>query len=110
VHGFAVDEKASKMSKSVGNVVSPELITKGGEDLNKNPAYGVDTLRSAIKIFPSLRFLSNKMHINVVLNAKLSGGGSPVTDVNIVRYQSQQRCCAIATSLYKNCVRSYDFC
>ncbi|XP_012218366.2 isoleucine--tRNA ligase, mitochondrial [Linepithema humile] len=45
VHGFAVDDKASKMSKSVGNVVSPELITKGGENLSKNPAYGVDTLR-----------------------------------------------------------------
>ncbi|XP_029173959.1 LOW QUALITY PROTEIN: isoleucine--tRNA ligase, mitochondrial [Nylanderia fulva] len=45
VHGFAVDDKASKMSKSVGNVVNPEIIIKGGENLNKNPAYGVDTLR-----------------------------------------------------------------
>jgi isoleucyl-tRNA synthetase len=36
------------MSKSIGNVTNPELITKGGEDLNKNPAYGVDTLRSTI--------------------------------------------------------------
>jgi len=36
------------MSKSIGNVINPELITKGGEDLNKNPAYGVDTLRSII--------------------------------------------------------------
>lgn len=47
-----MDDKASKMSKSVGNVVSPELITRGGENSSKNPAYGVDTLRSAIKIFP----------------------------------------------------------
>ncbi|KAM0724506.1 Isoleucine--tRNA ligase, mitochondrial [Formica fusca] len=45
VHGFAVDDKASKMSKSVGNVINPEVITKGGENLNKHPAYGVDTLR-----------------------------------------------------------------
>jgi len=46
VHGFAVDDKASKMSKSVGNVINPEIITKGGENLSKDPAYGVDTLRS----------------------------------------------------------------
>ncbi|XP_058794765.1 isoleucine--tRNA ligase, mitochondrial [Phymastichus coffea] len=45
VHGFAVDEKGNKMSKSVGNVVNPEEITKGGKDMNKNPAYGVDVLR-----------------------------------------------------------------
>ncbi|XP_012524598.2 isoleucine--tRNA ligase, mitochondrial [Monomorium pharaonis] len=45
VHGFAVDDKASKMSKSVGNVINPEIITKGGKNLNNNPAYGVDTLR-----------------------------------------------------------------
>ncbi|XP_011689136.1 PREDICTED: isoleucine--tRNA ligase, mitochondrial [Wasmannia auropunctata] len=45
VHGFAVDDKASKMSKSIGNVLNPEIITKGGENLSKNPAYGVDTLR-----------------------------------------------------------------
>ncbi|EZA61699.1 hypothetical protein DMN91_004103 [Ooceraea biroi] len=45
VHGFIVDDKAAKMSKSVGNVVNPELITKGEENPNKNPAYGVDTLR-----------------------------------------------------------------
>lgn len=49
-----MDDKASKMSKSVGNVINPEVITKGGENLNKHPAYGVDTLRSiilAIKLF-----------------------------------------------------------
>lgn len=45
VHGFAVDEKNNKMSKSIGNVVDPEEITKGGKDLNKKPVYGVDVLR-----------------------------------------------------------------
>lgn len=45
-----MDDKASKMSKSVGNVINPEIITKGGENLNKNPAYGVDTLRSVKNI------------------------------------------------------------
>jgi len=50
VHGFAVDDKASKMSKSVGNVINPETIIKGGENLSKDPAYGVDTLRSVKNI------------------------------------------------------------
>ncbi|XP_066603236.1 isoleucine--tRNA ligase, mitochondrial isoform X2 [Prorops nasuta] len=45
VHGFTVDENLKKMSKSEGNVVNPVDITNGGEDLKKNPAYGVDTLR-----------------------------------------------------------------
>ncbi|OXU30324.1 hypothetical protein TSAR_014921 [Trichomalopsis sarcophagae] len=45
VHGFAVDEKNNKMSKSIGNVVDPEEIVKGGKDMNKKPAYGVDILR-----------------------------------------------------------------
>ncbi|CAG9539192.1 unnamed protein product [Cercopithifilaria johnstoni] len=42
VHAFAVDENEQKMSKSVGNVVSPELITDGS--LNSEP-HGVDGLR-----------------------------------------------------------------
>lgn len=50
-----MDDKASKMSKSVGNVVNPEVITKGGENLNKDPAYGVDTLRSADRSPQNLR-------------------------------------------------------
>ncbi|XP_037939723.1 isoleucine--tRNA ligase, mitochondrial-like [Teleopsis dalmanni] len=36
VHGFTVDEKGNKMSKSIGNVISPKEITK---------KYGVDVLR-----------------------------------------------------------------
>ncbi|XP_060827749.1 isoleucine--tRNA ligase, mitochondrial [Bombus pascuorum] len=45
VHGFAVDEKGLKMSKSIGNVINPEEILLGGSNLKKNPAYGVDVLR-----------------------------------------------------------------
>jgi isoleucyl-tRNA synthetase len=45
IHGFAVDEKKNKMSKSIGNVVHPEDITKGGTDLNKKQPYGIDVLR-----------------------------------------------------------------
>ncbi|KAF7724289.1 hypothetical protein EC973_001190 [Apophysomyces ossiformis] len=44
-HGFALDEQGRKMSKSIGNTIEPDLITKGGKDKKKNPAYGSDVLR-----------------------------------------------------------------
>nr|CAD7447552.1 unnamed protein product [Timema bartmani] len=45
VHGFAVDDKGRKMSKSVGNVVDPVDIVQGGKNPQKQPALGIDTLR-----------------------------------------------------------------
>ncbi|KAL1138903.1 hypothetical protein AAG570_008965 [Ranatra chinensis] len=45
VHGFAVDEEGRKMSKSIGNVVDPQVIIRGGEDRKKEPALGLDILR-----------------------------------------------------------------
>ncbi|CAH0597144.1 unnamed protein product [Chrysodeixis includens] len=45
VHGFVVDDKKRKMSKSIGNVIDPTTIIQGGRDKNSQPAYGVDTLR-----------------------------------------------------------------
>ena len=44
-HGFVLDEKGQKMSKSVGNVVDPRRLIEGGADEKKDPAYGADTLR-----------------------------------------------------------------
>jgi isoleucyl-tRNA synthetase len=44
-HGFVLDEKGMKMSKSLGNVVDPDLIINGGSNPKLNPAYGADTLR-----------------------------------------------------------------
>lgn len=42
VHGFAVDEKGLKMSKSVGNVIDPFDVIQGKNGQN---TWGVDTLR-----------------------------------------------------------------
>lgn len=44
-HGFVLDEKGMKMSKSLGNVVDPDIIINGGSNQKLNPAYGADTLR-----------------------------------------------------------------
>lgn len=31
VHGFATDENGKKMSKSLGNVVDPDIVVNGGQ-------------------------------------------------------------------------------
>lgn len=44
-HGFVLDENGRKMSKSVGNVVDPQVIINGGSNQKQQPAYGADVLR-----------------------------------------------------------------
>jgi isoleucyl-tRNA synthetase len=44
-HGFALDEKGYKMSKSLGNVVDPNIVIQGGKDQKKEPPYGADIIR-----------------------------------------------------------------
>lgn len=44
-HGFVLDEKGNKMSKSLGNTVDPLLVINGGKNLKQEPAYGADVLR-----------------------------------------------------------------
>lgn len=44
-HGMVLDETGKKMSKSLGNIVSPMTVIRGGKDKKKDPAYGADVLR-----------------------------------------------------------------
>mmetsp|Transcript_5561 Transcript_5561/g.8802 ORF Transcript_5561/g.8802 Transcript_5561/m.8802 type:complete len:821 (+) Transcript_5561:168-2630(+) len=44
-HGFVLDEKGFKMSKSLGNVIDPLKVIEGGNNKKKEPAYGADVLR-----------------------------------------------------------------
>ena len=44
-HGFALDEKGQKMSKSLGNIVDPTVVINGGKDQKKEPPYGADVIR-----------------------------------------------------------------
>uniref|UniRef100_A0A7M4E0J8 isoleucine--tRNA ligase n=1 Tax=Crocodylus porosus TaxID=8502 RepID=A0A7M4E0J8_CROPO len=45
IHGFTLGEKGEKMSKSIGNVVDPDVVINGGQDHSKEPPYGADVLR-----------------------------------------------------------------
>jgi isoleucyl-tRNA synthetase len=44
-HGFTLDEKGRKMSKSLGNVVDPAVLVEGGKNEKQEPPYGADVLR-----------------------------------------------------------------
>ncbi len=44
-HGFTLDEKGRKMSKSLGNVVDPAVLVEGGKNEKQQPPYGADVLR-----------------------------------------------------------------
>merc|ERR1711871_815008 len=44
-HGFVLDEKGYKMSKSLGNVIDPKQIILGGKNQKADPPYGADVLR-----------------------------------------------------------------
>ncbi|RDB30371.1 Isoleucine--tRNA ligase [Hypsizygus marmoreus] len=44
-HGMVLDQAGKKMSKSLGNIISPLTVVLGGKDKKKEPAYGADTLR-----------------------------------------------------------------
>ncbi|MGF1676737.1 MAG: isoleucine--tRNA ligase, partial [Rivularia sp. (in: cyanobacteria)] len=44
-HGYTLDEKGFKQSKSLGNVIDPKIVIEGGKNQKQEPAYGADVLR-----------------------------------------------------------------
>ena len=44
-HGFVLDDKGRKMSKSLGNIIDPMVVMNGGKNPQKDPAYGADVVR-----------------------------------------------------------------
>ncbi len=44
-HGFVLDEKGRKMSKSLGNIIDPMIVMNGGKNQQQDPAYGADVVR-----------------------------------------------------------------
>ena len=44
-HGFVLDDKGRKMSKSLGNIIDPMVVMDGGKNPQKDPAYGADVVR-----------------------------------------------------------------
>ncbi|PVV03872.1 hypothetical protein BB560_001646 [Smittium megazygosporum] len=58
-HGFLLDENGFKMSKSIGNTVSPSKVINGEGGSSKDQGYGVDVLRLWVGLYDS----SNDMQI-----------------------------------------------
>ncbi|GAA6001181.1 hypothetical protein JCM10207_007447 [Rhodosporidiobolus poonsookiae] len=54
-HGMVLDEKGRKMSKSLGNILSPSVVMQGGKDKKLLPAYGTDLLRIWVASVDSTR-------------------------------------------------------
>lgn len=65
VHGFCIDEKNNKMSKSIGNVVDPTILTDGSL---KQKAIGADGLRFWVALSGSENAGESKIGPNLIEN------------------------------------------
>ncbi|GAA5868985.1 hypothetical protein JCM8547_003242 [Rhodosporidiobolus lusitaniae] len=55
-HGMVLDERGRKMSKSLGNILSPSVVIQGGKQGKQQiPAYGTDLLRVWVASVDSTR-------------------------------------------------------
>lgn len=63
VHGFCIDEKNNKMSKSIGNVVDPTMLTDGSL---KQKAIGADGLRFWVALSGSENASESKIGPNIL--------------------------------------------
>uniref|UniRef100_A0A8C4V7M3 isoleucine--tRNA ligase n=1 Tax=Falco tinnunculus TaxID=100819 RepID=A0A8C4V7M3_FALTI len=93
VHGFTLGEKGEKMSKSIGNVVDPDVVINGGEDHTKDPPYGADVLRWWVA---ESNVFTEVLIGPVVLNAARD-------DINKVRAKYANTC--LKSEVYRNRVR-----
>lgn len=66
VHGFAVSEKGEKMSKSVGNVVDPDVVINGGKVKRMKTFQPVLDLN---KLFTTIYMLCQLHSANIGLHA-----------------------------------------
>uniref|UniRef100_A0AAX7SL27 Isoleucine--tRNA ligase, mitochondrial n=1 Tax=Astatotilapia calliptera TaxID=8154 RepID=A0AAX7SL27_ASTCA len=82
VHGFAVSEKGEKMSKSVGNVVDPDVVINGGKGPTE-PAYGADVLRwwvAESNVFSDVQIGPSALSAVYLLEHSEIPARKPVTD------------------------------
>ncbi|KAK7237406.1 isoleucyl-tRNA synthetase [Aureococcus anophagefferens] len=61
-HGFVLDEKGFKMSKSLGNVVDPRVVIEGGKNAKVDPPYGADVFEQYRKLRNTLRYMAGNVN------------------------------------------------
>eukprot|EP01132_Coremiostelium_polycephalum_P007522 gene7522-9245_t len=122
-HGFTLDEKGQKMSKSLGNTMVPSLIINGGSNQKLQPAYGVDLLRTwvastdytkDVSIGPNIlgKLLENIKKLRNTLRFMLASNFDFNPTLHSVPYnelsQLDQYALHKLFNLHQNVVKNYD--